>query len=452
MSAGDRVSAAAPAPTRVLIAGLSARAAAQSAARAGFAVSAVDAFGDLDLAACAAVVPVRGAGTRRYEAGAAARAAAPVAADAAAYVGGFENHPLAVERLAAGRALWGNPPAVLRRVRDPLALAAALRSRGFRVPGVVRAANAAAFAAARGGAPDAHGRHRRRAAAGALAAQGEWMGAGGPPQLHDDADAFGERHRPIAEATHFAPGEWLVKRRASGGGRGVAGWSGGTVPRGAVLQERIAGVPGSVAFVADGRRAVPFALTRQLVGEAVFGASAFLYAGSILAAAGDAQLERDAELCAVAAALADAVTDAFSLVGACGLDFVARGGVPFPVEVNPRYSASMELAERAYGFGVFAAHARACAGELPAFDLAAARGRGGAVGKAVVYARRDVVVGDTRAWLSDATVADVPHPGERIAAGRPVCTVFAEGADAAACHSALARRAGAVYDAVEGCA
>ena len=63
----------------------------------------------------------------------------------------------------------------------------------------------------------------------------------------------------------------------------------------------------------------------------------------------------------------------------------------------------------------------------------------------VVFARRDVVTGDTRAWLADQDVRDVPHPGERIRAGQPVCTVFAEARDAAACTTALVRRADAVY-------
>jgi hypothetical protein len=53
-------------------------------------------------------------------------------------------------------------------------------------------------------------------------------------------------------------------------------------------------------------------------------------------------------------------------------------------------------------------------------------------GKAVVFARRDVVLGDTRPWLEDPTVRDVPFPGERVRAGRPVCTVLTDGAGAAA--------------------
>jgi predicted ATP-grasp superfamily ATP-dependent carboligase len=96
---------------------------------------------------------------------------------------------------------------------------------------------------------------------------------------------------------------------------------------------------------------------------------------------------------------------------------------------------------------VFGAQAAACAaGALPEFDLVRARHGARAVGKAVVFARRDVEVGDTRAWLEDASVRDVPHPGEIIHAGRPVCTVFAAGCDAAACHAALVGRAERVYE------
>ena len=112
-----------------------------------------------------------------------------------------------------------------------------------------------------------------------------------------------------------------------------------------------------------------------------------------------------------ASALASAVTEEFGLVGVNGIDFVVRDGVPYAIEVNPRWCASMELVERAYGFSVFDAHASACtAGALPDFDLREPPGAGwkgpAAFGKAVVYARRDVAVGDTRAWLVERR-----HPG-----------------------------------------
>src|SRR6478672_5151179 len=117
---------------RLLIAGLSTRAAAESAARDGFRVTAIDAFGDLDQHPLVAARTLE----RKFSARAAAHAARDIECDAVAYVSGFENHPHAVATLARGRALWGNPPSVLRRVRDPLTLARALRERGFAVPAV----------------------------------------------------------------------------------------------------------------------------------------------------------------------------------------------------------------------------------------------------------------------------------------------------------------------------
>jgi predicted ATP-grasp superfamily ATP-dependent carboligase len=144
------------------------------------------------------------------------------------------------------------------------------------------------------------------------------------------------------------------------------------------------------------------------------------------------------------------VADAFDLVGVNGIDFVACDAVPYAIEVNPRWSASMELVERAYGLSMFGAHADACrSGALPAFDLAKVRRRTGASGKAIVFARRDVVMGDTRAWLSDPSVRDVPHPGERIVTRRPICTVFATGGDWVECRDALVRRAARVYEEIE---
>ncbi|MGH7548550.1 MAG: ATP-grasp domain-containing protein [Gemmatimonadales bacterium] len=374
--------------TRVLIAGVSARGLAESAARAGYEVVAVDGFGDLDLRACAADVRVARVGGR-FRARTAAAVAREVACDAVVYEASFDNHPDAVRELArAGRTLWGNPPAVLARVRDPLRLAGAIRAAGFPTPLVRRTKPPAALRAT-----------------------------------------------------------WLAKPLRSGGGEGVTPWRRGTpLARGSYLQQRIGGVPGSIVFAADGRHAAPLGLSRILAGERVFGADGFRYCGNILLPAGDR------ELLARATGLAQAVTAAFGLVGVNGIDFVARRGVPYPIEVNPRYTAAMELVERAYGLSIFEIHAGACAGNLPAFDLARARrGAPGVIGKAILYARVGATLGDTRAWLADPTVRDISPPGTRFAPRDPVCTVFARGRDAAACLAALARRAAALYRDLERC-
>jgi uncharacterized protein len=400
---------------RVLLAGVSTRAAAESAARAGFVVTAIDAFGDLDQHASVTACAL----SQRFTAHAAARAARHIQCDAVAYLSNFENHPGAVRTLATGRALWGNTPDVLRRVRDPMVVTQTLGRRGFAVPAV----------------------------------------------------RFAERGaRKLEPGTRNPePGtRWLVKPFASGGGRRVRAWRpGAQVPRGCYLQELVDGTPGSVVFVAAGGRAVALGMSWQLVGEDAFGAAGYKYCGNIFMPAGDARGADDELLMNHACALCRVAAEEFSLVGVNGIDFIARGSDAYAIEVNPRWSASMELVERAYGLSVFSAHAGACAaGVLPEFDLAAARRGVCAVGKAVVFARRDIVVGDTRAWVSAGTgeavgpalsapptlpaheiaeIRDVPRPGERILAGRPVCTVFASGSDGAACHAALVQRAERVY-------
>jgi predicted ATP-grasp superfamily ATP-dependent carboligase len=220
--------------------------------------------------------------------------------------------------------------------------------------------------------------------------------------------------------------------------------------RASYLQEQLEGAPGSIVFVASHGRVVPLGVSRQLVGEEAFGASGYRYCGNILVAGNQPTSEAAGEEDAVAeaaCALAEAVCEAFGLVGVNGIDFIAKGGIPYAIEVNPRWCASMELVERAYGPSVFGAHAAACRdGVLPDFDLARARRSTAPVGKAVVFARRDVTVGDTQAWLADSDVRDVPHPGTRILAGRPVCSVFASGRDVAACRARLIGRAQRVYE------
>jgi predicted ATP-grasp superfamily ATP-dependent carboligase len=368
----------------VLVVGMSTRAIAESAARAGFAVAALDGFADLDQhPSVRAWSTTRDFGVRAT-AGALVRAGRTLAAEHVVNLSPVENHPQLVTELAAGRTLWGNPARVLRAVRNPFRVADALRVRAIAMPALFR------------------------------------RDPGGPADL-------------------------LLKPRASGGGSRVRRWRPGTpVPHGFYLQERIEGPAGSAAFVAAGGKAVLLAVSRQLVGDHAFGAAGYRYCGTILDATpgvGD-----DAGLAGRARDLVQAVAAAFDLVGVNGVDFIARDGLPLPIEINPRWSSSMELVERAAGCSVFGAHAEACiSGALPASDLSDGGGPG-AIGKAIVYARHEVIAGDTRPWLDDDGVRDVPHPGERIRPGAPICTVFARGADGGACYSALAHRAARVYE------
>lgn len=369
----------------VLLAGVTTRALAVSAAKVGYRVTAADAFGDLDLRAVAEVVPMpQPAG--HFRPGLAAAAAAGVPASLVAYTSNFENAPAAVARLSYGRHLFGNPPAVLLRVRNPIELTRLLRSEEFAAP-ETRAS------------PAPHGR-----------------------------------------------GAWLLKPRRSGGGHRIRLWRAGQpVPRSGYLQARIVGVPGSIVFAADGRSSVTLGLSRQLVGDTRLGVAGFRYCGSLLATSAAPLFPKQEELLERAAAVAALVTREFGLVGLNGIDFIANDGVPYPVEVNPRYSASMELVERAGNISLFEAHACACDGLLPVPLPLGNRVHG----KAIVFARHDVRLGNTEGWVGRASLADVPHSREKIRRGHPICTVFAEAQSGEACQHLLLRRAARIYRIVE---
>jgi uncharacterized protein len=373
---------------RVAIAGVTTRALATSAARSGWQVTAVDGFGDLDLRAVATRVVVQRGGAQ----GCTPDLIRTLRADYAAYTSNFENHPESVALLMNGRRLLGNPPEVLAKVRNPMELMRTLRRRGFVTPSTR---------------------------------------AGAPP-----------RGAPV--------GDWLLKPRRSGGGHGTRVWRRGqTVSRAHYLQQRIEGIPGSIAFVADGARAMPLGISRQLVGERRLGARGFRYCGSLLATDRGFPLFRQHDRVEEAArALAGAATREFNLVGLNGIDFIARHGVPYPIEINPRYSASMELVERVLGVALFELHANGCEGKLPS-QVPMRRTPVRIAGKAVVFARRNLTVGDTQGWLLIDTIADVPHAGERITRGHPICTVFGEASSLEVCRRTLLRRAEWVYRSVE---
>lgn len=399
----------------LLILGASVRAAAFSALRAGLRPYCGDLFADLDLVRCAAAVRVQG-----YPGGL-AEVAASAPPSPWMYTGGLENHPGLVDRIAAGRPLWGNPGPVLRAVRDPRRVARALCEAGIPHPAIAMS----------------------------------------PEDLPTD-------------------GTWLRKPLAASGGIGIRPWRRGPLPKDKAaawcyFQERIAGVSLAAVYVAAGGQSVLLGVTRQLVGTRWTGAADFRYAGSI----GPLPLDEAAR--ALFESIGHALSAAFGLVGLFGVDAVlseagrkrglAHGdcvwgldrelwagclssfpdslstGTVWPVEVNPRYTASIEVLERALGIAAIALHADACRdGTLPPEPVRAAET---VCGKAVLYARADLAVSEAFARFAEAEMcgpawpdlADVPAVATPIRAGMPVTTVFAQRDSHAAVVEALHARA-----------
>jgi uncharacterized protein len=306
--------------------------------------------------------------------GALVDAATTEPASGVVYGAGLENHPALVARLAERHLLLGNAPRTLRAVRNPVRVGAALRDAGVAYP----------------------------------------------PTSRTPA--------PVRS------GRWLCKPLRGGGGTRVREWRGGALPAGTFVQQRIDGLACSAVAAGDGVDAVVLGLTEQLVGQRTFGVSGYRWCGNIVPPRLPAG-ERDA-LLRQARVICSCLAGAFALRGFFGVDFMWDGERAWTVEVNPRPTASLEVIEAASGVGVFGAHLRGCAGELPRVETVCSR----AAGKAVVFATEDLAVGDSVRWL-ERGVRDVPHPGERIARGRPICTVVTTAATPQDALAGLERQA-----------
>jgi predicted ATP-grasp superfamily ATP-dependent carboligase len=229
----------------------------------------------------------------------------------------------------------------------------------------------------------------------------------------------------------FFPGEplpnkdkYLIKDSSHSGGMGVREWDGSTpIHPPKVLQKRIDGILASAVFVADGKDALLVGITRQYAGVKELGAPTYAWGGNV-APFDEASLRGMVEtaICSL--------TSAFGLVGLNGIDFIIHNEVPYLLEVNPRPPASFELFERLIGINAFQMHVDACQGflpeKLPDFQS------GITYGKGIIYATHDIKIKDTQTWGSIG-LADIPHKGEEIPAGAPVCTILRESSEIDTC-------------------
>jgi predicted ATP-grasp superfamily ATP-dependent carboligase len=365
----------------VLIFGASARAAAFSALRAGFRPWCADLFADADL--CRRVPAMRLPG--QYPAGFLDLIGVELPGPWL-YTSGLENRPFQVHRMARRRRLWGNDRAALIEARSPFTVRQVLQRAGLPAP--------------------------------ALWGPGDRLVAGGRP--------------------------WLVKPLAGTGGVGIRflddGTNGASVRLDrSYLQEFLEGESRSAVFLGDGRAARLLGLTRQLVGRAWLNAAPFRYCGSV------GPLPVDADESAALERLGNVLAAGCGLRGLFGVDGIWRRGALWPVEVNPRYTASVEVIEYATGLPALAWHGRVFeTGTLP---REAVPSPVDVVGKAILFARAPIAFPAGGPWsgVLDTPLpadelppfADIPPAGSVIEPGHPVLTLFARAASADACEAAL---------------
>jgi predicted ATP-grasp superfamily ATP-dependent carboligase len=302
------------------------------------------------------------------------------------YTGGLENWPRLVEKWAVRRPLLGNTEWGISLARHPEHVAGLLQSEAMPAPALCRPGEA-------------------------------------PPST----------------------ARWLLKPRRGAGGAGIRFHNGqedqarNTVT---YCQEFIEGRPAALIFLGDVTGARFLGMTRQLVGESWLHAAPFRYCGSI------GPLDPSMVWHPSLACLGNVLACGCELLGLFGVDGILRDGTFWPVEINPRYTASVEVLEYATGVPLLGWHADVFTrGRIPAGPALSGR----CVGKAVLFARDDVTFPADGPWTSSLAspgpvqempaFADVPAAGERIEAGRPVLTFFAAADSPSACEGALRRTA-----------
>lgn len=410
-------------PTRLLIAGASVRAQVQSALRAGYSVTALDLFADRDtrwiieqpsdkLSSIGRIDQYRDVLERRREL---------ESCDAAIICGGIENRIELVRELEDRIELLGLNSSKLLRLQDPLELNRVLED----------------------GLGESGARIPRNFA-----------------QIPKESDATG----------------WLSKRIGSSGGLGVEPVQcrsvsdqavGPQCASGKYFQQRIAGENISVLFVSSAQAenlkttCKVIGVTQQLVGDTRLGAKQFQYCGSMGPfmpgqPIGLPEIELGGSRIGQIKSVGEFLTREFGLVGVWGIDFIINESGAWPVDVNPRLTASGELYESIISTdsefkSVIDLHVNACLGSSEFWKRSIGKLGAGAElklveGKAILFNRTDNEI-EITARISDAlmsqfdfgffdgqqlgvTVVDVPCSGQSIKVGHPLLTVRVR------CHSA----------------
>ncbi len=307
------------------------------------------------------------------------------------YTGGLENHPDLIDRMAALRPLYGNGGDVLRKIRRPELLAACLAEADsdLAMPAICYS----------------------------------------PPQ-------------PDSEF------QWLQKPRRSSGGLGIRrvnSAAGEAQDARHYYQQFIPGLSQSAVYAAHHGECELLGVTSQQSGVPELPDEPFLYAGSAttLRRLADEPLTELGRL----------LIRSFGLRGLFNVDYVDDGRRIWPLEVNPRYSASVEVLECCLGQNFLARHVAEFNSSFQCTGDCSISHRPRHVAKRIVYATSECVVTPglnelRKAWNQDARrpyLADIPRPGDRIHRGQPVVTVIVDGTNEEAMHRLLEERVAAVY-------
>ncbi|ADG67850.1 protein of unknown function DUF201 [Planctopirus limnophila DSM 3776] len=397
---------------KILIAGGSVRAAADSAQRGGWQVIAYDQYGDLDLQE-SSIWQSLPAETKNWS----FDLAHVEHVQGWTYTGPFENWPADASRFSeqadkCSIPLLGVSPRLLKRIRDPRFLQETFASIG-----------------------------------------------GNPLAVILPGPVVPSELRPATQIDLSKVQELIRKPLHSGGGFNVRDVSQADIMEESFphsldeleyLQEKVHGVPQSCIFMASSTHVERIGWTEGLMGTPW---GKYGYRGSV------GPITVPPPIDELACSLANAIVKATGLSGILGIDGIRCDESWRPIEINPRYTASCEILEGTVGHpaSLMDLHLRAWQSELmpPCLRDVSATSRKKTTGgdhsqrpdfgcKQIVYAGEAFNAPDLRVpWLKSHSgkflpqasphqvIADIPMPGSLISSGYPVCTLFGWGSSIA---------------------
>lgn len=354
----------------VILIGASVRAMAGSVSRAGLRPLCVDLFGDADLLTRHPDSLRCSIETYPFGFGEILRELPPLPV---IYSGGLENYPELIAEIEKRHRVLGNSSEVLRRIRDPFQFHGALNGLGVQTPRTSESL---------------------------------------PNEIHS---------------------HWLRKRRRSSAGRGIRfALPSDSSDDDHFFQEFIDGKPCSAIFAAPVKNTKLFGsgqyastrligMTEQLVGCDWLNAKPFWYCGNI------GPIEPSAEVKSQLQCIAK-LGETFHLEGCFGVDFLLTERGIVPLEINPRFTASMELFERfEQGFSIF----------TDSSEIEASRGK--CVGKAIWHTPCACRVMRRTRELLNSDFADIPHEGQELGAHEPLVSIFATASNRTSVEDELRR-------------
>ncbi|MDR6490274.1 putative ATP-grasp superfamily ATP-dependent carboligase [Paraburkholderia terricola] len=271
-----------------------------------------------------------------------------------------------------------------------------------------------------------------------------------PQRFFPLLDALHIPHPEVSSTRPAVAQGWLLKRADGCGGTHIEPATASRdapLPAQAYFQRRRNGRSLSALFIGarGGARLLGFA--EQLT--CTMGDLPFVHAGSI------GPIDLPPRVAARVREAIEALCERTGLTGINSCDFLLDGDTFELLEINARPSSTMTLYEtaspHAWPRALLACHIDACRyGRLPPEPLAPASWR---AGQQVLFAPHPFTVSQafSDACLHDPACRDVPMPGTWMEAGQPVCTLLVRAASVSGVRQALERQRALVLERIETC-